>query len=254
MDEQAGRKAGAHGPRGTDRLPRSSRSQIAARGRQSAAVAAGVERGQATIESAGLAALIALVIVALVAAVVSSGEVKAGRELAGAIGRRIACAPHLPDACRHDPLVPAYGRPLARLARALAPPPEALPGPDGLPLVPVDFRRCRRESCAVAAGPHLTASNRRTTDFTQLLDHRRSEGSVELIFWEYRPTLGWRAVRRTATAADIATAAGTELLVTQDPILVPLETLPGRDHYDFPADETPPWQWQVDPRYPGWSS
>jgi hypothetical protein len=212
-----------------------------------------MDEGQATVESAGLAALIALVIAVVVAAIVSGGEVKAGRELARALGRRIVCAPHLPDACHHDPLVPAYGWPLARLARTLARAPEPLPGPDGLRLVPVDFRRCRRESCAVAAGPHLTASNRRTTDFTQLLDHRRSDGSVELIFWEYRPTLGWRAVRRTATAADIEAAAGAELLTSQDPVLVPLETLPGRNHYDFPATEAPPWQWHVDPRYPGWS-
>jgi hypothetical protein len=210
------------------------------------------QRGQATVESAGLAALIALLVVAVIAAIAGGGEVDAGRELAGAIGRRIACAPHLPDACRHPSLVPAYGWPLARLARALAPAPEPLPGPDGLALVPVDFRRCRRESCAVAAGPHLTASRRRTTDFTQLIDHRGSNGTVELIFWEYRPTLGWRAVRRTATAADIE-AAGTELLESQDPALVPLETLPGRNHYDFPAAEVPPWQWHVEAHYPGWS-
>ena len=121
-------------------------------------------------------------------------------------------------------------------------------------MVPVDFRRCRRESCAVAAGPHLTASNRRTTAFTQLLDHRRSDGTVELAYWLYRPGLGWEAIRRTATAADLAAAAGTEVLASQDPALVPLETLPGRNHYDFPAAEEPPWRWQVDPRYPGWSS
>lgn len=211
------------------------------------------ERGQATIESAGLAALIALLLVAVIAVIASGGEVKAGRELAGAIGRRIVCAPHLPDACHHEAVVPAYGWPLARLARALAPAPEALPAADGLPLAPVDFRRCRRESCAVAAGPHLTASNRRTTDFTQLLDHRDSDGTVEIVYWEYRPSLGWRAVHRTATEADVEAAAGTELLASQDPALVPLETLPGHDHYDFPADETPPWQWQVEARYPGWS-
>jgi hypothetical protein len=209
--------------------------------------------GQATIESAGLTALLALLLVAVIAVVAGGGEVKAGRELAGAIGKRIVCAPHLPDACNHHSLVPAYGWPLARLTRALAPAPEALPGPDGLPLVPVDFRRCRRASCAVAAGPHLTASNRRATDFTQLLDHRHSDGTVELTYWEYRPSLGWRSVRRTATAADIDAAAGTEVLASQDPALVPLETLPGRNHYDFPATESPPWQWQVDPRYPGWS-
>jgi hypothetical protein len=212
------------------------------------------ERGSATVEQAGLAALVALLLLAAIAAVAAGGDVDAGRELAGTIGRRIACGPRLPDACRHDPLVPAYGWPLARLARALAPPPEALPGPSGLPLVPVDFRRCRRESCAVAAGPHLTASNRRTTAFTQLLDERQSRGWVELIYWEYRPGLGWRGVRRRATAAEAAAASGTELLATQDPRLVPLETLPGRDHYDFPTGEAPPWQWHVIPRYPGWSS
>jgi hypothetical protein len=212
------------------------------------------ERGQATIESAGLAALVALLLVAAIAAIAGGGaKLEAGRELASAIGRRIVCAPHLPDACHHQPLVPAYGWPLARLARALAPAPEALLGPDGLPLVPVDFRRCRRESCAVAAGPHLTASNRRTTDFTQLIDRRRSDDTVELIYWEYRPTLGWRAVRRTATSADVEAAGGTEVRASQDPALVPLETLPGHDHYDFPTDETPPWQWQVEARYPGWS-
>jgi len=215
--------------------------------------AAAATAGQATIESAGLAALIAFLLVAVIATIAGGGEVRAGRQLAGAIGRRIVCAPHLPDDCRHHPLVPAYGWPLARLARALAPAPEALPGPAGLPLVPVDFRRCRRPSCAVAAGPHLTASNRRTTDFTQLLDRRRSDGTIELTYWEYRPSLGWRPVRRTATEADVEAAAGTEVLASQDPALVPLETLPGRNHYDFPAAEAPPWRWRVDPRYPGWS-
>ncbi len=212
------------------------------------------ERGSASVEQVALAALVGLILLAAIAAVAGGGEVKAGRDLGGAIARRIACAPHLPDACRHHPLVPAYGWPLARLARALAPPPTALPGPSGLALVPVDFRRCRRESCAVAAGPHLTASNRRTTAFIQLLDRRRSDGTVVLLYWLYRPSLGWEAVRRTATAADVAAAAGTEVRASQDPALVPLETLPGRDHYDFPAGEEPPWRWQVEPRYPGWSS
>src|ERR1700761_2254151 len=209
------------------------------------AVRAGAD-GQATVESAALAALIALLLVAVIALIASGGEVKAGRELAGVIGRRIACAPHLPDACHHEPVVPAYGWPLARLARALAPPPEPLPAAAGPPPAPVASRSCRSESCAVAAGSHLTASNRRTTVFTQLLDHRRADGTVELVYWEYRPTLGWRAVRRTATAADVAAGGATEVLASQDPKLVPLETLPGRNHYDFPADETPPWQWQVE--------
>ena len=42
-----------------------------------------------------------------------------------------------------------------------------------LPLLPVDFRRCRSEGCAVGTGPHLTASGRRTTAFTELIDPLR---------------------------------------------------------------------------------
>jgi hypothetical protein len=212
------------------------------------------DRGSASVEQAGLVALIALLLLVGIAAVAASGEVDAGRSLAGTIAKRIACAPRLPDACRHHPLVPAYGWPLARLARALAPAPEAKPGPSGLPLVPVDFRRCRRESCAAAAGPHLTASGRRTTAFTQILDRRRTLGWVELTYWLYRPGLGWERQTRRVTQTDVDAASGTPVLLEDDPALVPLETLPGRNHYDFPDSERPPWQWRVAGRYPGWSS
>jgi hypothetical protein len=199
-------------------------------------------------------ALIALLLIAAISALAASGEIDAGRGLAGTLGRRIACAPRLPGPCRHHPLVPAYGWPLARLARALAPAPEARPGPSGLPLVPVDFRRCRRESCAVAAGPHLTASKRRTTAFTQIVDRRRTLGWVELTYWLYRPGLGWERIVRQAGQAQVDAAAGVPVLLGDDPALVPLETLPGRNHYVFPAGERPPWQWQVRGLYPGWSS
>lgn len=212
------------------------------------------ERGSASVEQAGLAALVALLLLTGIAAVAAGGEVGAGRGLAAAIAKRIACAPRLPDACRHHPLVPAYGWSLARLARALAPAPEAKPGPSGLLLVPVDFRRCRRESCAVAAGPHLTASRRRTTAFTQVLDRRHTLGWVELTYWLYRPGLGWERVVRRAGQAQIDAAGGVPVLLRDDPALIPLETLPGRNHYEFPASERPPWQWQVHGLYPGWSS
>ena len=56
------------------------------------------ERGSASVEQAGLAALIALLLVAAIAAVAADGEIDGGRDLAGAIGRRISCAPRLPDA------------------------------------------------------------------------------------------------------------------------------------------------------------
>jgi hypothetical protein len=212
------------------------------------------ERGSATVEQAGLAALVALLLIAGIAAVAAGGEVDAGRSLAGAIAKKIGCAPRLPDACRHHPLVTAYGWPPARLARALAPAPVAIPGPSGLALAPVDFRRCRRESCAVAAGPHLTASNRRTTAFTELVDRRRSAGWVELVYWLYRPTLGWQRLARRATQADVEAATGVAVRVEDDPALVPLETLPGRNHYEFPPGEQPPWQWRIAGHYPGWSS
>lgn len=216
------------------------------------------ERGAASVEQAGLTALIALLLLAAIAALAAEGEVEAGRDLGGTIARRIACGPRLPGACRHHPLVPAYGWPLARLARALAPPPLARPGPSGLPLVPVDFRRCRRESCAVPlpgpAGARLTASNRRTTAFVSVEDRRRALGWVELTYWLYRPALGWERVARRADRAAVAAAGHVRVLKRDSPALVPLETLPGRDHYEFPPGEEPPWRWRLDSRYPGWSS
>jgi hypothetical protein len=212
------------------------------------------QRGSASVEQVAISALVGVLLVAGIAAVAAGGEVDAGRGLAGTIGRRLACGPRLPDDCHHPPLVPAYGWPLARLARALAPAPAARPGRSGLPLMPVDFRRCRSESCAVAAGPHLTASRRRVTAFTEIDDQRRSLGWVEIVYWLYRPTLGWERLTRRASAADLEAAAGTSVLASDDPALVPLETLPGRNHYEFPPGERPPWQWHVAGRYPGWSS
>lgn len=212
------------------------------------------ESGTASIEQAGLTALIALLLLAAIAALAGDGEVDPRHLLGNTIARRIACAPRAPGPCRHHPLVPAYGWPLARLARALAPAPTALPGPTGLPLVPVDFRRCRRESCAVATGPHLTTSGRRATAFVQLDDRRRTLGWVELIYWLYRPGLGWDRIVRRATQIEVEAASHIRVLLKDDPALVPLETLPGRDHYDFPAGEQPPWQWHLHSHYPGWSS
>jgi hypothetical protein len=215
------------------------------------------QRGAASVEQAAIVCLVAFLFLLGVAAA-SGGPLAGGREVAATLARRLACGPRLPDACDHHPLVPAYGWPLARLVRALAPAPQARTGPSGLPLVPVDFRRCRRESCAVplpgAAGLHLTVSGRRPTEFTQLVDRRRSSGWVEVVYWLYRPGLGWERVGRRATAADVAAAAEVEVRKGEDPALVPLETLPGRNHYEFPAAEEPPWRWQVGGRYPGFSS
>ena len=135
--------------------------------------------------------------------------------------------------------------------RAWAPQPHAVAGPSGVTLVPVDFRYCRSQSCAVPGErPGLTSSNRRVTAFTSVVDRRRASGPVAVTYWLYRPALGWDRVTREATSADVAAHASTPLLETANPRLVPLETLPGRNHYAFPPAEEPPWRWQVGSVYP----
>lgn len=99
----------------------------------------------------------------------------------------------------------------------------------------------------------MTASGRRTTEFTELLDRRRSGGSVQLTYWMYRPGLGWERLVRRSSQAEVDAAGHVRVLLSDDPALVPLETLPGRNHYEFPLDERPPWQWHVEGLYPGWS-
>jgi hypothetical protein len=203
------------------------------------------QRGAASVEHVGLVMLIALVALAAIASVVAS-PLESGRELGSAIARKLRCAPRLPGPCWRDPLTEAYGRPLGGAVRALAPRPATRAG-----LMPVDFRYCRSASCA-APGPsqRLTASNRRTTAFVSVDDGRMGGGDAVITYWLYRPTLGWEQVVRRASSAEVAALADTPLLETQDPKLVPLETLVGRNHFDFPAGEEPPWRWRVDPVYP----
>jgi hypothetical protein len=208
--------------------------------------------GAASVEQAGLVLLIALLLVAAISAIAARGPDEAGPQLGSALARKLRCAPRLPGPCWRDPLTEGYGRPLAGLVRALAPTPGAVPGPTGQPLVPVDFRYCRRPSCAVPSGRvGLTTSNRRVTAFTSVEDHRRARGSVEVTYWLYRPAIGWARVVRTAKSAEVAETASTPLLEATNPRLVPLETLAGRNHYDFPAREEPPWRWRVGGVYPG---
>jgi hypothetical protein len=205
------------------------------------------QTGAASVEHVGLALLIALLLLAAIASI-AAGPLDGGRELGSAIARKLRCAPRLPGPCWQDPLTEAYGRPLGGLVRALAPVP-APAGPAGL--MPVDFRYCRSESCALpGAGSHLTASNRRTTAFVSVVDGRRAGGDVTVTYWLYRPTMGWKSVVRRATSTDVERYAKTPLLETQDPKLVPLETLAGRNHVDFPAAEEPPWRWRVESVYP----
>ena len=195
--------------------------------------------------------LVAALLAATIAAAVS-GPLAGGRDLGSTLGRKLRCAVRAPHPCWRDPLTEAYGRPLAGLVRALAPAPTSAPSMSGAPLLPVDFRRCRSESCAAPGprSPALTASNRRTTAFVTIEDHRRGRGEVSVVYWLYRPTLGWERVERRATSGEVGALAKTPLLESAVPVLVPLETLAGRNHFDFPVAEDPPWRWRVEGRYP----
>ena len=59
------------------------------------------------------------------------------------------------------------------------------------------------------------------------------------------PALAWQRIARTAGAAQIVTAQSIRLRLEDVPALIPLETLPGRDHYPFPPGEEPPWRWLI---------
>ena len=202
------------------------------------------DSGVASIEHAGLILLVAVLCAAVSGALLSRGGQAESRELARAVAQKIRCAARGPGPCWQDPLTEAYGRPLGGLVRAFAPEPS---GGGALGLLPVDFRRCRQTSCALPGeSPELTASNRRVTAFVSVVDERRSSGTVTVDYWLYRPTLGWEHVRRKASAADVATHAMTPLLESANPRLVPLETLAGRNHFDFPPAEEPPWRWNVE--------
>lgn len=210
----------------------------------------GGERGAASVEHAALVLLVALAAGAAVA-LVALGREEGSGSLAATIAFKQRCAVRYPDPCWQDGLTEAYGREVAGAVRALAPAPEVRTGPDGVGLVGVDYRHCRQPSCATplpgSAGLHLTASNRRTTAFTSVWD--AGAGGVAIDYWVYRPTIGWERVERYVDADELPGYATTPLLESADPVLVPLETLLGRDDARFPASEEPPWRGKVESRW-----
>ena len=211
------------------------------------------ESGAATVEHVALVLLAAAVAIAAGGAARLLAQRPGTPPLVSELLRKQRCAVRWPGPCWQDPLTEAYGRRLAGAVRALAPAPEALPGPDGSRLVGVDFRRCRRPSCAIplpgAAGLHLTASNRRTTAFTHVEEAGGEDGGPLIGYWIYRPTIGWQLIERRPGPAEVDALAATPLPAEADPVLVPLETLLGRDEASFPEAEEPPWRGKVESRW-----
>jgi hypothetical protein len=198
-------------------------------------------RGAASVEYLALAGLVGLLIVTGVAALVASPPSRGERELGEMIARRIACSGRYPVPCGRNPLALAYGFPVGKLVRSLAP----TPGLSGGEL-PVDFRYCRQPSCAhPGSDPGLTSSGRRVTEFVSV---ERVGDQVRVTYWLYRPGIGWERMVRLAGAEEIEAASHLRLSLDDNPALAPLETLPGKDHYDFPAPEEPPWRWKLPSR------
>ncbi len=193
------------------------------------------------MEYLALAGVIGLLLVVAIAALVATPPTRGDRELGEMLARRIACPPRYPVPCGRNPLALAYGFPLGKLARYLAPAPVVVAGE-----LPVDFRYCRRPTCAQPGSePGLTASGRRVTEFVSVEDRRSAGGPVRLTYWLYRPGRPWERIDRIAGASEIVAASGLRLSLEDDPALVPLETLAGRDHYRFPPGEEPPWRWSI---------
>lgn len=213
------------------------------------------QRGSATVEHVALVLLAAAIAIAAVASARLLAERPGTPALASELLRKQRCAVRYPGPCWQDPLTEAYGRRIAGAVRALAPAPATAIAPDGSALVGVDYRRCRRPSCAIplpgAAGLHLTVANRRTTAFTAIDEHEHTAGAEGLAidYWIYRPTIGWELIERRPSAGEVDFLASTPLPEDADPALVPLETLLGRDEARFPAAEEPPWRGTIESRW-----
>lgn len=141
------------------------------------------QRGQATIEWVGLVLLAALALGAVVAVV----PVIDGRSFGGFLTHRVFCAVRGTCAEGGDrELARTYGERDAALLREYAP---NLVYESGERQIPVDYRRCRTVSCAVAPDDrdldvHTTDSGLPATGFTRIV---RRGGRTYLQYWLYYP-------------------------------------------------------------------
>ena len=106
------------------------------------------------------------------------------------LARRIACSGRYPVPCGRNPLASAYGFPLGKLVRYLAPAPAAIEGE-----LPVDFRYCRQASCAAPDRQRARSATSAPPSGPQWLA-ARSCGSGWCL-WPWWPWWRWwRWVRR----------------------------------------------------------
>jgi hypothetical protein len=161
----------------------------------------GGQRGQSTVEWLGLVALVLLVLAALASA---AGIGIPGLFLGKSLAQRIVCAVRLTEDCRFAPeLKAANGAELAARLQAHAP---ALLYEDGMTALPVDYRRCRADSCATGGSEGVVArssSGERPVAFTHAIDCRpeaaaateeagadcsgERAGNLYLQYWLYYP-------------------------------------------------------------------
>jgi len=168
------------------------------------------ERGQTTVEWAGLVLVVALAMVALSA--VTGGNLP-GAALARSIAARLICAAKLDEGrCAEMPdpdpeLVAAYGPELAGEIRSRAP---TIAYEEGMRALPVDFRSCREDACAEGAEAGEVAASEvgePVTLFVHAVDCRPGGDAVErgyecegrraeklyLQYWAYYPgSQSWR--------------------------------------------------------------
>ena len=133
------------------------------------------QRGQGTVEWAGLLSVVSLLMLALVA----TGVQVPGTSLARAIASRILCVATRADGCGDEPvLIAAYGDEVGRLVRRHMP---MLGFEDGSRALPVDFRRCRSTACGDGSDRGLVhRSDQRlpVTAFVHVVDCRAAKAET----------------------------------------------------------------------------
>jgi hypothetical protein len=148
------------------------------------------QRGQATVEWAGLVTLVALALGAAVAVVPAVD----GRSFGSWLAHSILCAARSGCADGRDALGDAYGERDAALVRRHAPNIVYEPGERSLP---VDFRRCRAPSCADADDdPDLDVTRSGSGTPAAVFTHvARSGGETFIQYWLYYPDSNTRVAR-----------------------------------------------------------